>query len=92
LWSAALDAMNDGAARLVQSMESIGGPIEEVVLTGGWAHCAGLRERKRQMFGQVRWPALAEAGARGAALFGGVAAGIFDGPEAFPQPVEPQED
>jgi hypothetical protein len=44
------------------------------------------------MFRQVKWPALAEAGARGAALFGGVAAGLFDGPEAFPQPEEQKED
>ena len=50
LWSAALDAMTDGAGRLAQSMDSIAGPTEEVVLTGGWARCAGLRERKRQMF------------------------------------------
>ena len=62
LWSAALDAMTEGARRLVQSMDSIAGPTEEVVLTGGWARCAGLRRRKRQMFRQVKWPAVAEAG------------------------------
>ena len=92
LWSAALDAMADGASRLAQSMDSVAGPTEEVVLTGGWARCAGLRERKRRMFSQVRWPALAEAGARGAALFGAVAAGVFDGPAAFPEADEQQED
>jgi hypothetical protein len=48
--------------------------------------------RKRQMFHRVTWPALAEAGARGAALFGGVAAGVFDGPEAFPRPEDRKED
>jgi len=84
LWSAALDAVSEGAYRLVQNMDSIAGPTEEVVLTGGWVRCAGLRRRKKQMFRQVKWPALAEAGARGAALFGGVAAGLFDGPEASP--------
>ena len=92
LWSAALDAMADGASRLAQSMESVAGPTEEVVLTGGWARCAGLRERKRRMFSRVRWPALAEAGARGAALFGAVAAGVFEGPAAFPEADEQQED
>jgi sugar (pentulose or hexulose) kinase len=92
LWSAALDAVSEGAYRLVQNMDSIAGPTEEVVLTGGWVRCAGLRRRKKQMFRQVKWPALAEAGARGAALFGGVAAGLFDGPEAFPQPEEQKED
>jgi sugar (pentulose or hexulose) kinase len=92
LWSAALDAVTEGARHLVENMDSIAGPTEEVVLTGGWVHCPGLRRRKRQMFRQVTWPALAEAGARGAALFGGVAAGVFDGPEAFPQPEDRKED
>ena len=84
--------MAEGAYRLVQKVDSIAGATEEVVLTGGWSRSAGLRSRKRQMFPRVRWPALAEAGARGAALFGGVAAGLFDGPEAFPQPEEQEED
>jgi sugar (pentulose or hexulose) kinase len=92
LWSAALDAVTEGAQRLVQSMDSIAGPTQEVILTGGWARCAGLRKRKRQTFRRVRWPALAEAGARGAALFGGIAAGLFDGPRDFPQPEERTED
>jgi sugar (pentulose or hexulose) kinase len=92
LWSAALDAVTEGARRLVQNMDAIAGPTEEVILTGGWVHCAGLRMRKRQMFHRVTWPALAEAGARGAALFGGVAAGVFDGPEAFPRPEDRKED
>ena len=69
LWSAALDATAEGAQRIVESMESIAGPIEEVVLTGGWVRCEGLRRRRRQMFGQMRWPALAEAGARGCSPF-----------------------
>ncbi len=92
LWSAALDAVSEGARRLVENMESIAGPTEEVVLTGGWVRCAGLRRRKKQMFRKVKWPTVAEAGARGAALFGGVAAGLFGGPEAFPQPKEQRED
>jgi sugar (pentulose or hexulose) kinase len=92
LWSAALDATDEGARRIVESMESIAGPTEEVVLTGGWVRCEGLRRRRRRMFRQMKWPALAEAGARGAALFGGIAAGLFDGPENFPQPEEQQED
>jgi sugar (pentulose or hexulose) kinase len=92
LWSAALDAVTEGAGRLAQNMDSIAGPTEEVILTGGWVRCAGLRRRKRQMFRQVTWPALAEAGARGAALFGGVAAGVFDAPEAFPRPEDRKED
>jgi len=92
LWSAALDAVTEGARRLVRNMDAIAGPTEEVILTGGWVRCAGLRRRKRSMFPQVTWPALGEAGARGAALFGGVAAGLYDGPEAFPRPEDHKED
>ena len=92
LWNAALDAVTEGVHRLVRDMDAIVGPTEEVVLTGGWARCAGLRRRRKQTFRKVKWPALAEAGARGAALFGGVAAGFFDGPEAFPQPDDQTEE
>ena len=48
LWSAALDAVTEGARRLVEKMDSIAGPTEEVILTGGWVHlraCGGARGR-----------------------------------------------
>jgi sugar (pentulose or hexulose) kinase len=85
-WSAALEDVCGGAQRMARQSEVFAGPIDEVVLTGGWSHCAGLRERKSQQFPRVAWPALVEAGTRGAALFGGCAAGVFSSPEEFPRP------
>ena len=86
LWNAALDEAAEGAARIVRTTELEAGPADELVLTGGWSHLAGLRERKRRLLSQARWPDAVEAGARGAALFGGCAAGLFSGPYAFPKP------
>ncbi len=86
LWNAALDEAAEGAGRIVRTTELEAGPADELVLTGGWSHLAGLRERKRRLLSQARWPEVVEAGARGAALFGGCAAGLFSGPYAFPKP------
>jgi sugar (pentulose or hexulose) kinase len=86
LWNAALDEAAEGAARIIRTTEAEAGPADELVLTGGWAHLAGLRSRKRRVLSRARWPEVVEAGARGAALFGGCAAGLFSGPGAFPKP------
>jgi sugar (pentulose or hexulose) kinase len=86
LWSAALEHASTGAAHILRSMEEISGPAAELVLTGGWANCRGLRQRRQDLLPRTRWPAVTEAGARGAALFGGCAAGAFAGPADFPVP------
>lgn len=86
LWNAALDEAAEGGARIVRATEDEAGPAKELVLTGGWSHLAGLRERKARLLSRARWPDVVEAGARGAALFGGCAAGLFDGPFSFPAP------
>lgn len=88
LWSAALDCLSDGAARITGAMGAIAGPAAELVLSGGWARCAGLRRRREALVPSVRWPAVTEAGARGAAMFGGCAAGLFAGPRDFPVPAD----
>jgi sugar (pentulose or hexulose) kinase len=88
LWSAALDCLSDGAQRITGAMEAIAGPAEELVLSGGWARCAGLRQRRRSLVAGMRWPAVTEAGARGAAMFAGCAAGLFAGPGDFPVPAD----
>ncbi len=63
LWNAALDEASEGAARIVRATELEAGPADELVLTGGWSHLAGLRERKRHLFPRSRWPEVVEAGA-----------------------------
>jgi sugar (pentulose or hexulose) kinase len=88
LWSAALNCVSDGAARVTGAMGAIAGPVQELVLSGGWARCAGLRKRRQELAPGLRWPAVTEAGARGAAMFGGCAAGLYAGPGDFPVPVD----
>jgi sugar (pentulose or hexulose) kinase len=84
LWTAALNCLDEGAVRITGAMGAIAGPATELVLSGGWARCAGLRRHREALAPAVRWPAVTEAGARGAALFGGCAAGLFAGPGDFP--------
>lgn len=84
LWSAALDEVCAVTERSLGALQELAGPADELLLSGGWARCAGLRRRKARLLPRVRWPAVVEAGARGAALFGGVAAGLFEGPADFP--------
>ena len=86
LWSATLDAVTREALQPIQEVLAVAGPLEELVLSGGWANCDGLRQRRRDLMPRFRWPAVTEAGARGAALFGGCAAGVFAGPADFPTP------
>jgi sugar (pentulose or hexulose) kinase len=86
LWNAALDEVAGVAAKSLSALQQLAGPAGELLVSGGWARCQGLRRRKAALLPCVRWPAVVEAGARGAALFGGVAAGLFEGPFAFPVP------
>jgi sugar (pentulose or hexulose) kinase len=88
LWAAALNSVSERAARTIRAMEAVAGPAAELVLSGGWARLAGLRRRKTGLLPSVRWPAVVEAGARGAALFGGCAAGIFGSAFDFPVPAD----
>ena len=88
LWAAVRQGTASGAQEVLAAMEGIGGPVREIVLSGGWSHLEGLREDRRRLSSTMRWPAVTEAGARGAALFGACAAGFFPGPEAFPLPPE----
>jgi sugar (pentulose or hexulose) kinase len=86
LWAAALDSVSERAERTIRAMDAVAGPAAELVLGGGWARLPGLRRRKAGLLPSVRWPAVMEAGARGAALFGGCAAGIFASAFDFPVP------
>jgi sugar (pentulose or hexulose) kinase len=88
LWNAALDEAIEGSARVIRATEREAGPADELVLTGGWSRLAGFRERKNRQLSHARFPEVVEAGARGAALFGGCAAGLFAAPDAFPKPDE----
>jgi sugar (pentulose or hexulose) kinase len=79
-WRDALQAVTAEAAVVHEAMSAVVGEHRSLVVTGGWSHSEGLLDAKRQTFGALRVAPVAEAGARGAALMGGVAAGLFETP------------
>lgn len=91
VWRAAVQAATDDAARLHRAMDDIVGPVQEVVVTGGWAHSALFMDSKRAALGGVRRSEVAEAGTRGAAVLAARAAGILGPAEHFPadSPADP---
>jgi sugar (pentulose or hexulose) kinase len=84
VWRAALEAVAERAAELRAHIESVAGPSRRLVLAGGWARNPAARSVKRAVLGPFDWPPVTEAGARGAALLAGVAAGRFAGIDDLP--------
>jgi sugar (pentulose or hexulose) kinase len=85
VWRAALEAVAERAAELRGHIESVAGPSRRLVLAGGWARSPAARSVKRAVLGPFEWPRVAEAGARGAALLAGIAAGRFAGIDDLPE-------
>jgi len=56
------------------------------MLAGGWARSPAVRSVKLARLGPFDHPTVTEAGARGAALLAGVAAGRFAGIQDLPAP------
>jgi sugar (pentulose or hexulose) kinase len=54
------------------------------VLAGGWAKNPAARSVKRAVLGPFDWPQVTQAGARGAALLAGLAAGRYRGIDELP--------
>lgn len=84
VWRAALEEVTDQIHRIHQSMTSVVGPHRSMVVTGGWSRSPAFMQVKGRAFGELTRPGVEEAGARGAALLAGVAAGTYGGPDAFP--------
>lgn len=62
----------------------IAGPPSRVIVADGWARSEAVRQIKQEVLGPFEYPNVTEAGALGAALFGGLAAGIYRRVEDFP--------
>jgi sugar (pentulose or hexulose) kinase len=88
VWRAALEAVAGRAAELRAHIESVAGPSRRLVLAGGWARNPAVRSVKRAVLGPYDWPQVTQAGARGAALLAGIAAGRFAGVDDLPDPPE----
>jgi len=86
VWRAALEAVTERAVELRAQIESVAGPSRRLVLAGGWARNPAARSVKRAMLGPFDWPQVTQAGARGAALLAGIAAGRFAGIDDLPDP------
>lgn len=77
IWRAALEAVTGQAAEVHSLMTRAAGKASRMVVTGGWSRSNGLLQSKEKAFGTLTVSPAKEAGARGAALFGGLAAGIY---------------
>jgi sugar (pentulose or hexulose) kinase len=77
IWRAALEEVTARADHIHQAMTSVSGAHDSFVVTGGWARSDALLDFNRRSFGPLSHPAVGEAGARGAALLAGVAAGVY---------------
>lgn len=90
-WLAALQATVTRASDSLIALEDLGGPVAEVRVSGGWAANPVLRLLKRRAFTHTLYPGVIEAGARGAALLAGLAAGAFPAVDALPPPPVSEE-
>jgi sugar (pentulose or hexulose) kinase len=85
-WRATLEALAEAAAGVLDTIESLSGGAGRLVVAGGGARSDAFRAVKRAVMGPFVSPRVAEAGARGAALFGGLAAGAYSDVGDFPAP------
>jgi len=86
VWRATLETITDQVLDLHRSMTSVVGQHRNMVVTGGWSRSAALMQVKQRAFGDLTRSAVDEAGARGAALLAGLAAGTYAGVGDFPDP------
>jgi sugar (pentulose or hexulose) kinase len=86
IWRTAIDTVAAEVEALLRAIEQVAGPHGRVVVTGGWARDEAVRASKARL-GAVEAPQVIEAGARGAALLAGVAAGLFASADDLPSPL-----
>jgi sugar (pentulose or hexulose) kinase len=87
IWRAVVDATTDEVTKLHNSMTDIVGKHREIIVTGGWSHSTALMAAKRRRLGALRLSPVYEAGARGAAIYAGRAAGVLKSDGVFPGPM-----
>lgn len=86
VWRAALEAVTERSAAILSRIEGLTGPTRRLVVGGGWARSAALRDVKRARLGPFTYPCVGEPGARGAALLAGLAAGRYPAVDRLPAP------
>ena len=83
VWRGAIDTVTREVQALIAHIDEVAGPHTKVVVTGGWARDPAVFDAKRRL-GAIEAPPVVEAGCRGAALLGGVAAGLFPSADELP--------
>ena len=86
VWRAALEAVARQGAGTLATIESVAGPTRRLVVTGGWARNPAFRRVKEEALGPFERPPVVEAGARGAGLLAGLAAGVYGRIDDLPAP------
>jgi sugar (pentulose or hexulose) kinase len=87
IWRAVVEATTDEVTKLHNSMTDIVGKHREIIVTGGWSYSTALMAAKRRRLGALRLSPVYEAGARGAAIYAGRAAGVLKSDGVFPGPM-----
>ena len=77
VWRAATRAVTAQAQQLGDILDRAAGPRRDLVVAGGWTNSTALMAAKTEAFGPLRSTTTKEAGARGAALLAGLAAGTY---------------
>lgn len=84
VWRAATLAVSEQAGSLSATLSGAGGPRARLFVAGGWTNSTAFMAAKTRTVGPSLRPAVTEAGCRGAALFAGIAAGIYGGLDDAP--------
>ena len=90
IWRAALDAVTRQSVEVHSVMTRAAGAPSRMVVTGGWSRSSGLLRSKEKVFGALTVSPAKESGARGAAFFGGLAAGVYGSVSDFPSGATPR--
>jgi sugar (pentulose or hexulose) kinase len=83
-WRAAHEALAARGSEVLTALERLAGPTGRLVVAGGGARSGLARALKSSALGAFELPAVDEAGARGAALLAGCAAGVYGGVQDLP--------
>jgi sugar (pentulose or hexulose) kinase len=86
IWTEALEASAREGASLLRRVEAVGGPAKRVVLSGGWTRSDLFLAIRRRFVPSFDHVLVGETAARGAALFAGLAAGVYADHRDFPPP------
>jgi sugar (pentulose or hexulose) kinase len=85
IWRAATEAVTRQVRELTGAIAAATGPRSELVVTGGWSNSSALMAAKASALGPLWRTETAEAGARGAALLGGIAGGTYASYQDLPR-------